>query len=227
MANFSEILPNIYHIPTRNASCFLVRGEKDILVDTGNREARDYLIQALEELEAFPRLSMIFLTHAHHDHCGNVAAVARRSEAQVAIFSEDAVRLRRGKNAKGEPNHLLVKLLKPFLKEPNNKWHYDPDLLLTNFQDLSTFGLKALAVAMPGHTQGSGALLVGDTLIAGDHLMNFTGKKPIAPIIMYDKEAWQQSSQMAMDVANTILIAHGGPMYDIGVLKRHVKEDAS
>ncbi len=227
MAKYSEILPGIVHIKTKGSSCFLVRGEKDILVDTGTKGTEAALVKALRQLNALDNLSMIFLTHGHSDHCANIGAIKALTGAKVAIFHEDADSLRKGINAEGELNSLMAKLLKPFMSGQSNEWRFEPDILLSDFQDLSSFGVEGMAVAMPGHSQGSGALLVGDVLIVGDHLMNFFGKKPKEPILMFNKEAWDQSTEKAMGIANKILIAHGGPLFESSELQAFVEADPS
>lgn len=226
MANFSEILPGIVHIQTKGSSCFLVRGEKkDILVDTGTTGTEAALVKALRQLDALDRISLIFLTHAHHDHCMNIAAIKGRTQAKVAIFQKDADSLRAGKNAKGKATNFFVMLLRPFIRSPKLTWRFDPDILLSDFQDISSFGVEGMAVALPGHSRGSGGLLVGDVLIAGDHLMHFRGDKPRKPILMQDKEDWIQSCEKAKGVASKVLIAHGGPLFDCDVFNAYIKDD--
>jgi glyoxylase-like metal-dependent hydrolase (beta-lactamase superfamily II) len=60
---------------------------------------------------------------------------------------------------------------------------FKPDILLEDGRDLSSFGLSASVVSIPGHSKGSiGVLTAGGDLFCGDLLRNMTGN-PSFPMI--------------------------------------------
>ena len=53
------------------SNAFLIKGEKQCLVDTGSSNELPAIIKAINEVDAkIQDLSIIIHTHAHYDHCG-------------------------------------------------------------------------------------------------------------------------------------------------------------
>ena len=142
-------------------NCYLVWGEERgeaLLVDcAGEPEA------ILAETEARGlHLRLIVTTHGHIDHIGALAALVRRTAAQVAVHELDAEQL-------AEPM-LSGAALFGLPQEP-----VAPDLVLHEGDtvELESAGISFRVLHTPGHTPGSiclrgdGVLLAGDTLFAG------------------------------------------------------------
>ncbi len=98
MTNTEKILDNIYkiqiplpHTPLKSLNAYLIRGERNLLIDTGFNEPGCYaaLTAGLEELGAKPEETDIFLTHLHSDHAG-LAFRLQRSGTRVYISAPDA-----------------------------------------------------------------------------------------------------------------------------------------
>lgn len=75
----TQVAPNLYRIPVplpgnplKNLNTYLIRGERNLLVDTGFRQeaCRQALRAGLAELEVDLAQTDIFLTHLHSDHAG-------------------------------------------------------------------------------------------------------------------------------------------------------------
>lgn len=75
----TQVAPNLYRIPVplpgnplKNLNTYLIRGDRNLLVDTGFRqeECRTALKAGLEELGVDMATTDIFLTHLHSDHSG-------------------------------------------------------------------------------------------------------------------------------------------------------------
>ena len=73
----TQVAPNLYRIPVplpgnplRNLNAYLIRGDRNLLVDTGFRqeECRTALKAGLAELGVDMADTDIFLTHLHSDH---------------------------------------------------------------------------------------------------------------------------------------------------------------
>jgi glyoxylase-like metal-dependent hydrolase (beta-lactamase superfamily II) len=71
-----KIKENIWQIdfePFSSTIYFLKINNKNILIDTGSKEAQQELENSLKELKIKPeQIDIIFLTHAHFDHVGNI-----------------------------------------------------------------------------------------------------------------------------------------------------------
>ena len=104
-------------------------------------------------------LKYIFITHGHADH---VLALERLKEffnVPVIISKTDAERL---------VNPVLINE-RPYVKTPVNPVY--PDLLIQEGDELWLDELKLRFYAMPGHTDGSLAVIVNDVIFTGDTLM--------------------------------------------------------
>ena len=104
-------------------------------------------------------LKYIFITHGHADH---VLALERLKEffnVPVIISKTDAERL---------VNPVLINE-RPYVKTPVNPVY--PDLLIQEGDELWLDELKLRFYAMPGHTDGSLAVIVNDVIFTGDTLL--------------------------------------------------------
>jgi glyoxylase-like metal-dependent hydrolase (beta-lactamase superfamily II) len=81
-----KIIENIYRIfvplpknPLKNLNAYLIKGEKNLLIDTGFNmpECRRALMEGLSELDAEPGKTDIFLTHLHSDHSKGSLSLSR------------------------------------------------------------------------------------------------------------------------------------------------------
>ena len=67
------VAPNIYLLPALkpSAHCYLIRGEKNTLIDTSIKDYRDHIVQQLASLElTLDDIDDVIYTHCHHDHTG-------------------------------------------------------------------------------------------------------------------------------------------------------------
>jgi len=71
-----QITPNIWQLSFKAfGSCvyFVKINNKNILIDTSSKEAREELLSDLEELKIKPEeIEIILLTHDHYDHVENI-----------------------------------------------------------------------------------------------------------------------------------------------------------
>lgn len=71
----SKISENVFQLyfDTFGSTVYVLRLEKNILIDTSSKENKEELIKDLNELKLNPEdINMIILTHSHWDHAGNL-----------------------------------------------------------------------------------------------------------------------------------------------------------
>jgi hydroxyacylglutathione hydrolase len=152
------------------SNCYLLLGEKPVLVDTGAPGDLRTILAALQRHGLAPRdLALILLTHGHSDHAGCAAELRRRSGALVAIHAGDAGLVRTGRNGMMIVQDTLGRILRPFVDEPFEA--FEPDLVFQEGIALEPYGLRGKVLPTPGHTAGStsvvlanGEALIGDVL---------------------------------------------------------------
>lgn len=152
------------------SNCYLVLGERPVLVDAGAPGDLRRILRALAAQKIEPKqLSLILLTHGHSDHAGCAAELKRRSQAPVALHAADASLVRAGSNGVLAPTSPIGRLVRPYLNETFEP--FEPDLLFHDGLDLKPYGIRGRILATPGHTSGSSSLVLasGEALI-GDVL---------------------------------------------------------
>ena len=192
----TQVAPNLYRIPVplpgnplKNLNAYLIRGPRNLLVDTGFRqeECRTALKAGLAELGVDMANTDIFLTHLHSDHAG-LAPELLRPTSRLFIGDVDRQRLPgqipSTDNARwGEFDALMAAQGFP-LELLNQLTHTNPARVLAPLPcdryegvfDGDTFdygGYHFQALDTPGHTPGHMVLWEEHhgILLLGDHIL--------------------------------------------------------
>ncbi|MDQ7821384.1 MAG: MBL fold metallo-hydrolase [Candidatus Eremiobacteraeota bacterium] len=215
----AEALQEIIPITTGFSKAFLIRGQGNILVDTGAGKSFEIIGKALEAQKLrFTDISHIFITHCHHDHLSDLVKICVASGAQVAVHRLEAPSLRGGRNADVVPVTFAGKLFLLLAKLPPiadslRFTGIEPHLQIDSELSLEEFGIRGMAIHTPGHTPGSVSyLLEGGEVIIGDLLMSWKpGGKPQYPMFATDLEALRGSIKNLLDRgARMFYLSHGG-----------------
>ena len=111
------LAPGVWRVPTLRwdlLNSFVIRAEDGsvTLVDTGLKSAPPRILAALAEIGSGPSdVTTILLTHAHGDHAGGAAELARLSGRGITVHEVDAPYVRTGTAAPRDPSLRLGRLL--------------------------------------------------------------------------------------------------------------------
>ena len=174
------LAPGLWRVPTVPwdlINSFLVRGEDGslTLVDTGLKSAPARIIAALAEIGSGPSdVTTIVLTHAHPDHAGGAADLARRASRGMTVHVDDAEFVRTGTSPARDTSLRLGRLVS---RAPSG---YEPAPVERTMADGELLDGSLLRVHhTPGHTPGHCSLLhePSGTLITGDAIWNMRSRR--------------------------------------------------
>lgn len=150
--SFEEILPDTYLLKVPFGPVWtgiiLVKGEKNILIDSSHLEPEKYLIPALADLGLKPGdISWLLNTHVHGDHIGGHYALVSRYGIKVATLKSSA-------DALQDPVKVAVRVRTRFPKNSPAPQSYlkgvKPDKVLDEGELLEE---RFYAVKTPGHDE--------------------------------------------------------------------------
>ena len=208
---------SFHRIPVGIDNCFLLRGERTILVDGGAPGGLNSFVNHMKQLNVDPKqIELILLTHGHWDHIASLSGVREMTGAKVAIHHADQYMVETGEppfpagtNGYGDAMSWLAKrLIHPHL----TKIKVDR-ILDDNGLSLSEFGIPGKVVHTPGHTAGHVSIVLdsGEAFV-GDMAMNswFLRLTPGLPILADDMnvliQSWKKILKMGI---KRIYPAHG------------------
>lgn len=189
----TEVTKGIYSIdvplpnnPLKNLNAYLIRGERNLLVDTGFHQdaSRNALLAGLREIGVSMDDTDIFLTHLHSDHTG-LAPELRGNSTKIYIGTKD-LPFMPGKNssfhwadsderyaAEGFPRDLLAVLTERNPAQGLSPIPYDDYIPVVHGQRFSYGNHSFQALCTPGHTPGHMVLWEAETGICllGDHVL--------------------------------------------------------
>lgn len=142
------------------------------LVDMGVKASGPKVLAGLAAIGSGPsEVTRLVLTHAHPDHAGGAAHVAKATGKGFAIHEEDAAYARRGASPPRDESFALGRFFNRFTKQGFDAVTVEEEL--TDGQVLPVAG-GLRVVHTPGHSPGHVSLLHEGTgvLITGDAIFN-------------------------------------------------------
>jgi glyoxylase-like metal-dependent hydrolase (beta-lactamase superfamily II) len=203
----------VFAVTSAYVNAYIVRGERSIIVDTGVPGYGGRILKTMSRHGIRPQdVSLIIITHGHHDHTGSAAYLREETGAPVAIHKGDVEALRTGLNPPlgpvGGRGKFMVTLSK-MIKMPRVQG-LEPQLLLEGETDLAGYGIEGKIVPTPGHT----VLLAGGCALVGDMIFGGLVRKhtPGFPYFCQDAGMALKSIRDILDRKPKIFYAgHGGP----------------
>ncbi|OHD70626.1 MAG: hypothetical protein A2177_06000 [Spirochaetes bacterium RBG_13_68_11] len=213
--------PEVIPIGLGFVHAFLVRGRRDLLVDTGTPGSGPRLRAALARLgTGLDRLSLVVITHGHVDHCGGLGGIAPSLACPVAVHRADAEVLVEGRQRSFSPVGPLLSVLVRIAPHSGDRTPslppFVPGLLIDGPLDLAPYGVDGTVESTPGHTAGSVSLfLAGGEVIIGDALRGAIGwpAAPRWPFVVEDFDENRRSVvRMLGRRPSRLWTSHGGPL---------------
>ena len=205
-------MSEIHRIKCGHVNCYIVEnGTNGILVDTGKKE---FINRVMEQCKYY-HVKLIVLTHGHFDHAENAARISNALGIPVGMNEKDCNLIRSNTEQMLSAESLLGKLvLSASLKEFSIRTleEFKPDILLNDGESLSSYGINAKIMALPGHTDGSiGIDVDGAFLMVGDALMNMF--YPTVSMLFHNKNDMLESAGKIGRMGNKIIyFGHGRPV---------------
>ena len=211
----------IHTIPLGIDNCYLLEGERCVLIDGGAPNQSRAFVKSMAALGIAPStIALVILTHAHWDHIGSVHALVELTGAKLAIHKGERAIVERGLKSMppgvtlwGAIFGTILRVFLPFVVIPPT--HVDIEIGDDGLS-LEPYGISGRVVYTPGHSPGSVSIILdsGEAFV-GDLAMNGLPltRRPDLPIFAEDigmvKESWTQL--LKLGVVTMVFPAHGRP----------------
>ena len=201
----------IHHIKCKTDNCYIVESNGNaVLVDTGSGESYNTVLNECRKYN----LRLIVLTHVHFDHAENAAKLSKEFDIPVAFNKADEELF---DNYMAQPLisygivgrvvlGLSLKVLRDTKVEKPEKIVY-----IIEGDTLSSYGIDAKIIGLPGHTKGSiGIDVEGKSLLVGDALDNWIS--PATGHLYSNMDDLKNSAGKVMALGDrTLYYGHGKP----------------
>jgi hydroxyacylglutathione hydrolase len=208
-----EIVKGVYQVEGLRGNAYLVEDMgKLILIDTGMPGSDKKIVRAIQKFGyKLTDVSTIVVTHHHPDHVGSLKKMKEITNAKVAVYEAEADFVA-GKKPQPKPKSLLVRLffgpIFAFIKVKP----VDVDLTLKDGDKVG----RLIAIHVPGHTEGSIALLdserkvvfVGDALFPKNDAIKLPRSWELSDSAK-EKASLEKLSTFNFDI---MLSGHGDPI---------------
>ena len=229
MKEYEKITQGVYRIIGKRSNSYLVEDESLVLIDTGMPGDDTIILDTIRTIGLTPGdLKYIFITHAHLDHVGSLAAVQAATGAQIVSskYEQDHVEGRkmlcsmRREGVGGKIFKALLFIMEKFIVkyQPANVDIAVPDsgigVGIAGLQIIETPGHSAGSLSF--YHEGKKILITGDAL-SGDPSLRLP---PMAGCSSYE-QALRSVKQLTEFDYGICLFGHGAPSMDMA--DSHVK----
>jgi hydroxyacylglutathione hydrolase len=200
--------------------CYIIQGEKAIMIDGGTPKLANGFMKAIERLSMKPEdIKLIVLTHGHWDHIGSAGEIKALTGAKIALHRAEKDWLEKslkplppGVTAWGKIFVRIMAAFMPMVRIPAAA----VDVVLGDGElPLAEYGIPGKILYTPGHSMGSVSVLLesGDAFVGDLAMSGFPLRfSPGLPILAEDMHKVRESWKLLMEAgAKTIHPAHGKP----------------
>lgn len=142
---------HLYTSPIQTNTYIVINGDRGFVVDPGGEA--DAILEVFKKNKA--QVEAILLTHAHFDHIGGVASLARACESALILMHKDDLDKVGSYKNMGFASGVKVE-------------KFAPDILLSGKEKLNIAGIDVEVMHTPGHSKGSVCYIVEDKIFVGD-----------------------------------------------------------
>jgi metallo-beta-lactamase class B len=145
-----RIAGNLYYVGTYDLACYLITtAQGNILINTGLAASEKQIMHNIKALGfKFADIKILLNTQAHYDHMGAMAAIKKKTGAQLMVNEKDAAEVESG----GSSDYALGGHGSSFTP-------VTPSRLLKNADTIKLGNMQLLMLHHPGHTKGSCSFL--------------------------------------------------------------------
>ena len=211
-------------------NAFLVSNNgKHILIDSGVEGKEDKIVRNIKHLGISPdSISLLIITHVHGDHVGCAKFFQETYHIPVLIHQNEYEVAKRGKIDEliiGTPKKKLAELVK-------KRAHYyfpafTPDIIMDkDTLLLKQYGLNGRIFLVAGHSLGSIAIEMGESVFIGDLLRGciISRKRPAFHFFSIDNKGLVEAIKELIDKNyQNYYVGHGGPLKKSAIEKFLIK----
>ena len=205
-------------------NAFLLKDKRSILVDTGYPGNATKILKELSVNGVNPEdVSLIVITHSHHDHSGSVLELRGRTGAKVAVHSSDANALKLGVDTDLRPYGIKGRFARIFSFKKSKAEGIEADIIIEDGMNLEEFGVNGKVISTPGHTSGSISIILdsGEAIVSDLIMGKFVIRgSPAYPFYASDISEIRKSIRKIMALEpKKVYASHGGPFYPEAILR--------
>lgn len=201
----------VQRIKCGNGNCYIIKENgKAILVDTARPKYREKILSFCQK----ENIQLIILTHTHMDHCQNAAFLSKKLDVPIAICRADEELINNNLLQSLHARTLAGKLVLTVSEKSLNYAEipaFSPSVYLEDGDALNNFGINAKILSLPGHTNGSiGIDLGNEGVLVGDALMNMF--YPTVSMLYHDYDKMLESAKKVSLLGDRVVyFGHGAP----------------
>lgn len=207
-----KIVENVYQLDSAKGShVFLIKGEENILIDTGMPGLAERILAELKTLDA-STIRYILLTHHDIDHIGNAARIQETTGALLFAPEKDIPYILGEKKRPGIKRAIetIANVKKPRID--------------ASFDTRQSFG-EVHAIFAPGHTPGHTIFQYRNVVFTGDLFRAMGGKMSVMGNLMnLDVAEVKKSITLLKNLKfDWLLPSHGEPTKNGEAVKAFIK----
>ena len=158
-------------IAIENVNVHLVTaGDNSFLVEAGDRSSFEKIVSEIRAAGVDPSsLRAVVVTHGHADHFGGAKSFQDEYNVPVIGGRGDLVQFHSGRSGKLCPTNSFVRIFLEKRSKERTAPPFTPDILIS--ETMSTkdlLGFDGEIVPLPGHTEGSIVINLGEAAFVGD-----------------------------------------------------------